>query len=331
MSSRIRGRVIMIAEVLSPLRHGDGVVGNVQTFRRRRVWVDGAPEEVPFVSGNSIKHWLRENGALFALQAAGLDDGRLTRDQVQLLFSGGMLSSGGQTVKLTEARRLADLVSILSLHGYAAGNVMTSSQVRVDHLTVACKECERQTLAPLQAYAPEYLPMLSRRGESFVEAEFGTRHVAERREHVHALLDQEEAAASIKAATDEDKSTQMIFEFETLTPGAVLVGGVSFPHGVTQRELQSFRSALTYGSEGVDDKGRLLMRFGAGVASGYGLCAVSLHGELAVGIEAWRHAPTDELVPTRAEGDDYDADLGAYVEHLREHADEVQEAMEALL
>lgn len=333
---RQRGIIHIIARCLSPLRHAQGVEGNIQMFRRRRMHVDGAFEEVPFVSGNSIKSWLRRHAALFAIQAAGLDDGRLTRDQVQLLFAGGVLSSGGQALKLDEARRLGELVPALAMHGYAAGNMITESLLRVSHLEVASYETRHHVRAPLERYAPAYLDRLEQRAASYLEEDFGTRRVPEHQEHVQRLLDgdaRDELEVELIERNEGggDKSTQMIYQHEVLMPGAVLVGSVGFPHGLTPMEVQSLRSAFTHASCGRTAAGELICHLGARSAAGYGKVAMTLHGELAQGVEAWRHEDTDALSPAREEGEGFDEGLAGYVTHLRAHRDEIQEAMDALI
>jgi len=75
---------------------------------------------VPFISGNSFKHTIREAGVDHALTAMGVADGSLTKPVVDLLFSGGHLSKSGSAVNLSKARALAELFPILGVCGYSA-------------------------------------------------------------------------------------------------------------------------------------------------------------------------------------------------------------------
>ncbi len=330
---KIRGRIVAIATALSPIRHGGGTMGNVQQFRRHDVWGEHGRESVPYISGNSIKHFVREGSAHFALEALGMTGG-MTRAEVQLAFSGGALTKSGQSIRLDKCRQVEQLFPALGLCGYSAGNVMTESQVRVDFWEVACRENAGRLRTTLEAYLPERLPCLEKYGSDYLTTHFGTRHEPTRRRHLREKLgdmERAEVEAEISekmTAKDADKgdSLQMVYEYEVLVPGTVMVGGFTFPHGITPRELAAFRSAFTWASEGVADDGGLIIRIGGGGATGYGRVSVQLHGLLAQGIEPMRYTPTDELVPQPAVGEGYDEALVDYITYLHDHREDVATA-----
>jgi hypothetical protein len=339
-SPRYRGTIKLIIRCLSPLRHGEGTVGNVQMFRRQSIaMADGSVEKVPYLSGNSIKHFLRENAALFALHALGATDGRLSKEQLQLLFSGGALTKGGQSVRLDVARDWERAMPFMGLCGYAAGNVMTSSAMRVNNALLVCSQTRDILEADVDAYASNYESLFERMAESYLCEGFGTRHEPTRQSHLAALMQQEarleEARAMGESMTekhaDKRDSAQMIYSYESLMAGSVLIGSVAFPHGITEGELQAFRSAWVYASEGHTSMGELIVNFGAASSKGYGRCAVKLVGYLAEGIRPLTYTHTDELAPSRGEGSDYDPKLLQYIEQLRADYEVGQAAVKELL
>lgn len=332
---KTRGRIVVIARALSPIIHGGDTVGNVQQVRRKTVYTDDGAWEVPFISGNSIKHLVRENATRFALEALGVEGG-LTRQELQLLFSGGAMTKGGGSVRLDKAREAEEYFPALALCGYSAGNTMTESQVRVDHWEVVCAENANRLRAEVERYAPECLPLFEKYGSEFVSTEFGTRHETTRRRELRELLSEVERAdveheiseKMTKKNAGKGDSLQMYYEHEVLVPGTVFVGGFAFPHGVTERELAAFQSAFAYASQGASSDGGLILHVGGQSSVGHGKVSVRMFGLLAEGIEPMTYRVTDDLVPdlTRGAGDV----LGEYVEHLRENRDKVSAAIRSL-
>lgn len=331
---KTRGKITAIAIVESPIRHGGETIGNVQQFRRRPVWRDGERWEVPYVSGNSVKHFVRENAVRFALDAIGIDDG-LTKADVQLLFAGGTLSKGGSSVRLDVAQRV---LPVLSLCGYAAGNVTTESKVRVDLWDLACWETAQLYTGAVEKHR-RVLDMFEDPAEDFLATDFGTNHEPLRRSDMRELLsesertDYERMIGSKFAEGDKRKgdSSQMYYEYEVLVSGAVLVGGFSFPYGVSVDELAAFRSAFVYAAEGRADDGGILVRWGGASATGFGRVSLHLHGLLCEGIQPLRHVPTSEFSPPREEGQPYDEALLRYIDHLEQNRAGIRESLDAIL
>lgn len=336
--TKTRGRIIAIARALSPIRHGGDTVGNVHQIRRKTVYTDDGPWDVPFISGNSIKHLVRENAARFAMEASGLTEG-LTRAEVQLLISGGALTKSGASVRLDAARRAEEVFPVLGLCGYGAGNVLTESQVRVDHWELVCAENAGRLRSVVEEYADDRVDLLEQYASEFIRTKFGARNEPSRRRGNREMMSDEEREAVEKEVSekmttkgaDKGDSLQMFFEFETLVEGSVFVGGFSFPHGISDRELAAFRSAFTWASEGVADDGGLVIRIGGRSSVGYGKVSLHLHGLLAEGIEPMRYEDTDELVPPRDAGDGYDDAMQDYIAYLADKADDAREAFGGLL
>jgi len=328
--SRIRGRIVAIARAQSPIHHGGDTVGNVQQFRRHQVRHGGESWPVPYVSGNSQKSANRRAAAWFSLAALGLDEeANLSRKEIQLLLSGGAMTGAGQSTRLDDARAAEEVVPALGLHGYAAGNAMQESQVRTDFFELYCKETAHKYVDEIAEYAPHLDNAGEEYASEYLATYWGTRHEPTRNREVRELMpteEREELEAKISDASEDkgkgdEKSSQMIYEFECLQPGAVLVGGYTFANGIKKRELQAFRSAFTWASEGRGPNGGLLLRMGGKSAVGFGKVEVTLHGMLADGIEPMEYHDTDDLCPNVAEGEEYDDDLQDYIQYLGSRED----------
>lgn len=333
----IRGRIHTIAVVQKALKHGGQTVGNVQQFARHSVTdPDGERCDVPFVSGNSIKHLIRESGADFAREALGLGEGSMSRAETYLLYAGGALDKSGQSVRLDKARRAEELMPILGLCGYAAGNVMAEAQLRVDDWELACWENSQRISTVLGAYAEEHIDLLESYSEEWIETAQRTGHDPTRRAKGLRLLNETEREEQVKRLTVGGKATKdayrpMPYEYETLIPGAVLVGGFSFSHGVRPLEIAAFRSALIWASEGQAEDGGMLLPVGGGGSTARGYVSLHLFGEIAEGIQPLRFVATDELCPPRDIGDAWDDDVQAYISHLVDHKDELVSALGELV
>ena len=318
-TDRITGRLDIDCTALDPIHHGAGTVGNVQMIRVQPIVLDdGSEARVPYISGNSIKHMIREGGARFALEALGIGDGELTKGMIDLLFSGGGLTKGGSAVNLAKARELERLFPLLPVLGYSAGNTMTASKLRVDHLHLVCRENLWRMPEQLRA-----LPVASRQAGSLRSDEFGTRHDALRSPQVAAMLESEtrrliEADRSTKAGDKgvSEKalaSSQMIYEFEAIMAGSRFWGGIEF-RDLSPVEVGALQSAIGRASAGVHGDCHVF-HIGAKSSIGFGRVAIRFAGELRH-IERLKTDPADAIAVF---GEANAPTIGAYVEHLRQH------------
>lgn len=322
-SGRVHGRIVMVIEALSPLVHGGGAEGNVALARRHNVITPAyKTASVPFLSGNSIKHMIRANGSLYALERLGaLGKGGLTRSQIQLLISGGTLSKGGQSINLAAARKMQDAFPVLSLCGYSAGNVMTESSIAVQHAELVCWENSGRLSEMVQQWCPLAAPLLKMYASSFVSMEFGTRHEPTRNQHNAELLkadareeiEQDVSKKQTVKNADKGDSAQMIYEHEAIMPGAVLISGITLPRGLTMLELAALRSAWRLWAQERETDGALIGTFGGKSAVGMGRCRVRMFGQLAEGIAPRRLFGSEAFC---APLDEDDSILTAYGEHM---------------
>jgi len=118
------------------------------------------------------------------------------------------------------------------------------------------------------------------------------------------------------------KSTQMIYSYQCLVPGSVLVGSITLKNGLRHRELQALRSGFWWPSEGQGPNGGILLRLGGKGSVGRGLVEMRFFGELAEGLQAPRMVGTQEIAPVAGLDDEA---LQTYAEGLKSAG-----AMEAL-
>lgn len=317
---KISGRIDIIATALEPIHHGAGAKGNMQLLRVQDIILpNGDSARVPFISGNSLKHMIREAGGRFALDAMGVEDGTLTKAVTDLLFSGGALTKVGSSINLERGRKLEALFPLLGLCGYSAGNVMTQSKVRVDNMHLACAENAWRMPIPLAELPPAIKSAGALRGQ-----EFGTRHESSRRPYVAKVLTESEHLRLQELADKKEKgdSAQMIYDFQIVKPGSIFWGAFHLDD-ISEMEQAALKSALGAACEGRAADGGYLFRVGAKASSGYGLVSMQLSGSLREPVAAPEY---DESVDLVMLGDSA-SDVVKYTVHLREHSEEIATAL----
>jgi len=326
-NARQSGRLSFIGTALDALHHGAGTEGNTSLLRVQEFThpVTGEDEEVPYISGNSIKHMIREGGVMHALAAMGVGDGTLSKPVVDLLFSGGHLSKSGAAVSLARARGIAELFPILSVCGYSAGNYMAHAKIGVDNVHLVCEENDWRL--PLEA---QELPQARRRSGCFRGESFGTRHEASRNPQIARLLPSAErlklegkVSEALEAEVKEKMqgTSQMIYDCEIIKPGSKLFGGLHY-RDLDGMEIAALKAALSHACQGEAGDGGLIYYLGAKSAVGMGRVSMQWGGEIR-GIVAPQMSADQGLVPSASASWD-----GAYVQHLRERRDEILAALE---
>lgn len=242
--------------LLSPLHHGAGTSGNTQMLRTQEITLpDGSSAVVPFVSGSSLRHAIRAAIADLTLTTLGAQPGTLSKPLVDLLYSGGALTSGdgGSDVRLDGHRRLDQLWGAAGLLGYAGRGQIWSGTLYTDFLELVCAENRWRMPDRLLTHPHAQLPAAAQRDEHF-----GTRHDVT---GTHAA---DWVTADLWGATP---TTQMIFDWQVVRAGAVLYGALRLA-AATPQHVQ----ALRVGWEWLTASGTL--HLGAKRAQGYGLCRV---------------------------------------------------------
>lgn len=133
-----------IVRAEEPIAHHQGTIGNVSVFMRAKKRLPGgAIRELPEITGDAVRHKLREAAVYSTLDAAGiLDDPQLSRGALRLLFNGGMITGKGDAsvVNIDRWRELVALFPPLALFGGCTDNRPVPGQLCVDALNVICEE-----------------------------------------------------------------------------------------------------------------------------------------------------------------------------------------------
>ena len=147
----------IILRAAEPIAHHSETLGNAQVLMRQKVrQPDGDFARVPVVTGDTMRHKLREAAAYATLDAAGMLEGRpvLSESALRLLFAGGAIVAGsdGSTVKLDDYARMVDLFPPLALLGGCAGGRCIPGRMQVGPAVLICEEAR----ALLPEWAVEY-------------------------------------------------------------------------------------------------------------------------------------------------------------------------------
>jgi hypothetical protein len=322
------------------LTHGAGNNGNEQELHRRTLNVcrDGrwGQEDVACVSGAAMKATLREHAGLLFLQLAGISE--VNRDGLRLLFKGGKMEGSDRVANLDEARRMRDLLPVLSVFGAMDGAMIMRGRVQVStvmpytDLTVGSGliDVGAAGLKPLlfggQPPLPHHL-IESPTPITYYRHDLKTSHAA-------ALLPPaelrqiEDAAAARKgkaAGKDErrEANESMPHAFQAIAPGTPMVCTIRLTDA-TDNEAACLMLALTrWISSGA--------HLGGASSKGHGQCAVRIAvasrtrgvgGPVPVTVasaEALEHA---ESIDPSAE-----AFATAYAEHVRANADQIRKEL----
>lgn len=253
-------RYDFILEAETPICHSSESIGNESVIARRRVRQRDGWAMIPVVSGDSMRHGMREAGAYALLDAIGmLESPALTEAALRLLFAGGMVSGGkgdGGAVKLDEYRELCELVPSMALFGGCASNRVIPGRLMVEDATLICDET--------RGFVPDRVVAFST--ERYGELEGARAHVEEEQRvrmdptlspEKRKLLtdgDQVKAIGRLRAsekasadgdavAADREKSSMMPRKFERVAQGSLFFWRV-LASCYTPLEVDTFHVAV---------------------------------------------------------------------------------------
>ena len=270
---------------LSPISHGAGTSGNTQLLRTRDVITpDGRRASVPYVSGNSVRHTLRAALAWHLVRTLNIPDRSLAKTSVDLLWSGGALSTTGSQANLDLNRRVHQLLPGLGMLGYSARSDITAGILWADDVELVCSENAARLPARLQDHPHVKLPNGALRTETF-----GTRH-----DVVGTPVDRFIALAEGLDATMD--TVQMIYDQQVIKAGAVLSTGLHLATP-TEGHVAALATALDEAAPLVE--GRRVINLGGKRSTGHGQCAID--GELPLDIPGHRAAYESHLASHRDE------------------------------
>lgn len=311
---------------LTSISHIGATHGIHSKLRREKVaQPDGTVEEVPIVSGNSLRGILRDRGMLHMLRCLGYGVDEETGEVRGLplpafyfLFSGGALTSkGGRGLDVDEARRWRNLIPLVALFGGAMGNQIMPGKAKIGKAIPVCQETEH--LIPERFIDGGKIDSIW----EYCQEEAYTRRDDEKNEKLRQLIAPEErklleadAAAKRKKSRSGDEvgetgqKQQIRYYVETLAAGTRLFWDITLDD-VNDVEFEAFCVTLAE-----------FARFPyIGGKSGVG------HGKVAVHFDNWieinpRVAPTGREVAFT---------LGnRYKNHLEQNADAIRELLNGL-
>jgi hypothetical protein len=321
----ITARYDLLITCLTPIVHSSGNMGNDSIFMREKVAnpdePGSFPDEVPCLTGNSLRHALREALTWLTLREIGLEIGGLSVAAQHFLLSGGSMGKGASTLDVEGFRELKERFPYLALFGGGLGTSLITGKLHVGPGVLVCRQnaWRLADLCPVLADdARQAHP-----AEEYTERGQGTRHDARRSpvaEHLMPAADAEawsrERMKSAKENADEGSdSTQMIYGYEKICAGSRFLWQVGGAH-LTPLE----HSALICALLALQHRGEL----GAKTGTGHGrvrLRAISASGEDTPLTDGLRFVEQGERLSDilgQAWG-------GAYVAHVREHAAGIKE------
>jgi len=314
-----------VVTALSSVSHiGDTFGINAKLRREKIVQSNGAVEEVPIISGNSMRGILRDRGMLHMLRALGYgvneESGEvagLSLAAFYFLFSGGALErTGSRGLDIDEARRWREVIPLVALFGGAMGNQIMPGKLKIGKMIPLCKE----TIEILPERFCDNLVSIW----DLCQEEAYTRRDDEKNENlrqliapdVRRLLEVSAKDKRDKVGTDDDQTKktgqkqQMRYFIETLAAGTQFYWELALDD-VTPLEFEAF--AVT------------LAEFGRspyiGGKSGTG------HGKIAVAFDKWIEI-NPRLTPT---GKEIDTPLGnRYMDHIQKSGASIRDLLNGL-
>ncbi|MGE0493309.1 MAG: hypothetical protein AB7S38_29140 [Vulcanimicrobiota bacterium] len=222
----------------TPIAHAQENLGNTSIVMTQKVRQPGGRwAKVPIVTGDTMRHGLREASTYCLLECADMLQDSLTENALRLLFAGGMITgSSGSAVNLDEFRQLAELIPPLGLLGGCAQNRIIPGRLQVDPAILVCRETEhlvpewaREGAGELDGCRAHIEPVQRVRMDPTLDPAKrllltpGERTGAEQR-----LLASEAAAESRDAvAAVKSKSTMMPFSYERVAQGSLFFWSVT--------------------------------------------------------------------------------------------------------
>lgn len=281
---------------VEPISHGAGTSGNTQLLRTADVILpDGRRTAVPYVSGNSLRHTLRAALAWHLVRTLNLPERSLSKKVVDLLWSGGALTSTGNQADLELNRRVHTRLPGVGALGYSAQSDIVAGTLWVDNIHLVCQENRFRLPVHLADHPHAKLPAGAMRTETF-----GTRHdvAGTPVDRYIALLDN---TGELDLGTAEPlPTTQMIYDMQVIKPGAVLWSGLHL-YAPTAGHVAALAVAVDEAAPEV--AGHRILPLGGKRSVGFGSCRLEADltvlgdvAELRAQYEAHLHAHREEIL-----------------------------------
>ena len=260
--------ITLTVDLTAPFHHGAGTSGNTSLLRTQDVvQPDGTVARVPFLSAASIRHALRDALAWHTAHTLDIQPGTLSKGTVDLLWTGGAVSSTGSRTDLDMMRRVEEYYPALSMLGYAAKSDIITGTLRASDMILVCQENDWRLPENLRG---------ARRAAAYRTEEFAPRH------------DQATSPAGRYLTIVDDVDTaQMIWDTQTLAAGSTLHGTISLTPAATSMHHTALGAALELWAPGGQ------VAIGAKTAQGYGTGTLRDHTPRADQLQEWTTHLTD--------------------------------------
>lgn len=295
---------------------------NSMLRREKIVGPDHQVEEIPIISGNSLRGLLRDRGMLHMCSALGygvnVETGEvqgLSLPAFYFLFSGGSLTKdAGRGLDVDLARRMRRLIPLVGVFGGAMGNQIMPGKLKIGKLIPICEETRH--------LIPERFSNGQGSIWEMLQSEAYTRKDDEKSESLRMLIAPETRAlleakageqrakkAADPKAVDEDmgQHQQMRYFAETFAAGTQFYWDICLDD-VDDVEFDAFAVCLAEFSKKPYIGGK----------SAIG------HGKVGVRFDKWLSIDPR----SKPEGTAVDVPLGAkYQEHLKTHSQEIRDEL----
>lgn len=237
-----------IITALSPIHHGGNEkTGASQLLRRQKFFVDGRPMELPFVSGNAVRGYLRRLAMQDILQR--VDYTLKNTSLYHALFSGGVLESvkknAGQ-LDLEMRKKIQEVLIPVSVYGMSYGNQVLPGKLKVNELLPLCSETKALVPSEFQKHCTHEI-------YSFLDHSFFTR--------------KEEAGVSGLEKSENDPTVQMKVDIEIFIPGTkffhgfVLVKGTDLEYSFLGHLIDLWKNLPYIGGKSSSGFGHLSINY----------------------------------------------------------------------
>jgi len=138
-----------VVTALSSISHIGETRGiNSMLRREKMVMADSTVKEIPVISGNGMRGLLRDRGMFHLCRSIGYGVNEETGEVAGLslpafyfLFSGGSLTKeGGKAWDIDAARKMRNLIPLVSVFGGALGNMIMPGKIKIGKLIPLCRE-----------------------------------------------------------------------------------------------------------------------------------------------------------------------------------------------
>lgn len=130
----------VLATALTKITHMMGTKGNESLINREGLLYNGKVIQVPFLSGNAIRHkMIREPGSMDLIKQCDLR-GKLSIEQLNFMLNGGSLTDSSISTNIGKIYNMQKLLPLYRLLGGSLSNQVVSGSLNVSFGFMFCKE-----------------------------------------------------------------------------------------------------------------------------------------------------------------------------------------------